>query len=203
MRVENPSRVILTTLLVLVPVAVMGSTLSVSKLMFDDQLVNVISGFVALLSGALAFCQVCSNEISDRARIGWLVATVALSVLAISQWHEARVQAFERSIGVEDASDLVLLLVIPPAILVGVRDGGRWVKAILIVGICAHVAATAIDMLEGLGGSSPLSRFRTDDLITDLAELAYLELYLVGFWVYAIGELLRDKTRTGIDDERR
>src|SRR6185503_16043597 len=122
-----------------------------SKLMFDDQLVNVISGFVALLSGALAFCQVCSNEISDRARIGWLVATVALSLLAVFQWHEAQVEAFERSIGVEDASDVILLLVMPPAILVGVRNGGRWTKAILIVGICAHLVATVIDMIEGLG----------------------------------------------------
>jgi len=155
------------------------------------------------LSGALAFCQVCSNEISDRARIAWLVATVALSILAISQWHEAQVQAFERSIQVEDADDLVLLLAMPPAILIGVRGGGRWAKAILIVGICAHVVATAIDMLGGLGGNSVLSRFRTDDLTADLSELVFLELYLVGFWVYAIGEMLREKARAGTEDERR
>jgi hypothetical protein len=55
-----------------------------------------------------------------------------------------------------------------------------------------------VNIISGL--VAVLSRFRTDDLTADLSELVFLELYLVGFWVYAIGEMLREKARAGTED---
>jgi hypothetical protein len=165
---------------------------------FDDGLVNTVSGFAALLTGGLAACQICANEASERRHLAWPITTLAFSVLTISQWYEGRTEMIEQALRIENINDVLLLVVLPPALLAGLRAGGvfaRWARRIVIVGICAQAVSTGMDVLDNLPKHSALSLFRTSDTAVDVSEIAFLELYLIGVALYTLGEL---KPRMGV-----
>jgi hypothetical protein len=188
---RNPLLMIQAIILVLVPIA-MASALAALNLTSNDNLVNFLSGFVALLSGGFAICQICANEISGRRCLCWSVATLVLSVLTVSQWHEERTEMIEQALGIENFDDVLLLFLLAPTLLIGLPPGGGfglWAKRIVIVGTCAHAVSTCMDILDDLPKGSALSMLRTRNVAVDVSEMVFLELYLLGLAIYTLGEM--------------
>jgi hypothetical protein len=142
------------------------------------------------LGAALALCRVLSDETNQRAGLFWLVASIGFSIVAITQWYEHRLEAVEHALRIEDVDDVILLLMMPPIVLIGIRTKGvsRVVKAILLIGFLAQAVSTGMDILEDWVMSLP-GGARTAEIAVNYAELVYVQLYVIAFALFAAADL--------------
>jgi hypothetical protein len=204
---RNPLTLAQAILIALVPFSFIAFVFPVFALTSEDRWVNNVSGAVALLGAALALCRVWSDETDQRAGLFWLVASIGFCVLSISQWYESRLQVLEHMFHIEDVGDVVLLLMMSPIVLIGIRTRGvSWiVKASLLAGFAAQAVSTGLDLsfdwatLWLPGGAS------TAEAVVNYSELVFLQLYVVAFALFAAADLAdrRRATPAGPAPDRR
>jgi len=189
--IRDPLLAAQTILIGLVPLTFIASAYLIFGLTYDDRWVNDVSGAVALLGAALALCRVWSDDTDQRAGLFWLVASIGFSVLAISQWYEDRLEAVEHALRIENLDDVLLLLVMPPIILIGIRSRGvGWiVKAVLLLGFLAQVVSTGIDLLDDWAAPSLRGGYQALAVLVNHSELVFLQLYLTAFAMFAAAEI--------------
>jgi hypothetical protein len=196
---RNPLAATQAILIALVPFSFVAFAFPIFELTSDDRWVNNVSGAVALLGAALALCRVWSAETNQRAGLFWLVASIGFSILAITQWYEHRLEAVEHALRIEDVDDVLLLLLMPPIVLIGIRTKGvsRIVKAILLIGFLAQTVSTGMDVLDDWRASAPLpGGTGTAEIAVNYSELVFLQLYVIAFALFAAADLADRRQRS-------
>ncbi|WP_395021122.1 hypothetical protein [Dongia sp.] len=195
--IRDPLRAIQAILITLVPLTFVAFMVLVAAAPFKDHWVNNVSGAVAMIGSALAHCRFWSSGTNQRAGLFWLAATIGFAVLAISQWYEWRIEAVEHALHIEDLDDVLLLLMMPPTILIGLRAKGVGliVKALLVIGFAAHVVSTGMDILDDWAASYLQGGSRTMEIAVDYSELAFLQLYLAALTLFAATEVFSTGSR--------
>jgi hypothetical protein len=194
---RNPLAATQAILIALVPFSFVAFAFPVFELTSNDRWVNNVSGAVALLGAALALCRVCSDETNQRAGLFWLVASIGFSILAISQWYESRLEVVEHALRMEDVGDVLLLLMMPPIVVIGLRTRGvsRIVKAILLAGFVVQATSTGLDLFGDWAAPSFLGGPRATEIVVNYLELAFLQLYVIAFALFAAADLADRRQR--------
>jgi hypothetical protein len=197
---RNPLMATQAILIALVPCSFVAFAFPIFELTSNDRWVNNVSGAVALLGAALALCRVWSDETNQRAGLFWLVASIGFSIVAISQWYEHRLEAVERALRMEDVDDVLLLLMMPPIVLIGIRTKGvsLVVKAILLIGFLTQTVSTGMDILNDWVTSLPEGA-RTTEMAVNYSELVFLQLYVIAFALFVVADLA-DRRQDRTDD---
>lgn len=151
----------------------------------DDRYLNVLNGGVAALLTGLVAYRFTLGTGDGMARTGWIIAGIALSLFAGTQLFEGRFEAIERTLHLEDEDDIALLLVLPVAILVAIRAEGIGRNAMLLVvaAAAAQVISTGIDLLDDPLARTEAFSVRETEILVDLSEFVFLQLYLIGLAV--------------------
>jgi hypothetical protein len=198
---RNPLAATQAILIALIPFSFIAFAFPAFELTSNDRWVNNVSGAVALLGAALALCRVWADETNQRAGLFWLVASIGFSILAISQWYETRLELVEHALRIEDVGDVLLLLMMPPIVLIGLRTRGvsRIVKAILLAGFVVQAVSTGLDLFGDWAAPSFLGGAQAEEIVVNYSELVFLQLYVIAFALFAAADLADRRQRRGAD----
>jgi hypothetical protein len=151
----------------------------------NDHTISSLNGVIALLLGGVVAIRFLRGTGDGLARTGWIIAGAALTLFAVTQFFERPFEAIEQTFHLEDADDVALLLVLPLAVLLASRAEGFGRNAMLFVAAAAaaQAASTVIDLMDGPLARTETLTVRETEVLVDLSEFVFLQLYLIGLAV--------------------
>jgi hypothetical protein len=160
----------------------------------DDRYLNVLNGAIACLVTGLVAYRFTTGDGMARSR--WIIAGIALSLAALTQLFEGQFEAVEQAFHLEDEDDIALLLVLPVAILLAARAEGIGRNAMLLIAaaVAAQVISTGIDLSDDRLARTDALGVRGTEVLVDVSEFVFLQLYLIGLAVSVMPGLATQRT---------
>jgi hypothetical protein len=148
----------------------------------DDGYIAVLNGIIALLLAGIAAYRFRLGTGDGMGRSAWIIASIALTLFAVAQVFEDNFETAGRTLLLEDVDDVALLLVLPVAILMASRADriGRNAMLLVAAAVVAQIASTALDLLDDHLAQTEALSFRETEVMIDLSEFVFLQLYLIG-----------------------
>ena len=146
----------------------------------DNSYLDVLNAAVSSMILGLVAYRFKLETGNAKARLGWLIAGMAMALVAATQLFEEQFEAVDRLLNLRDADDIALLLTLPVGILVAVQAGpiGRNALLFLVAAIGAQVVSTSLDLFDD--GLARRLTLHEPDVLVDVSEFVFLQLYLIG-----------------------